>query len=65
MELQNVTHITSQSRIRKLGENEEMIISYAEQRTVPRILCNGNGAIFHLQTETGFFEDFRCSLYNW
>ena len=34
MELQNVTHITSQSRIRKLGENEEMIISYAEQRTV-------------------------------
>ena len=26
------------------------------------MLCNGNGAISHLQTEMGFFEDF---CYNW
>ena len=30
----------------------------------PRMLCNGNGVISHLQTETGFFEDFRYSMYN-
>ena len=30
----------------------------------PRMLCNGNGAISHLQTEMGFFEDFRYSLCN-
>ena len=34
-------------------------------KTKPRILCNGNGAISRLQTETGFVEDFRYSLYNW
>ena len=31
----------------------------------PRMLCNRNGAISHLQTETIFFQDFRYSLYNW
>ena len=30
-------------------------------QTVPRILCNGNGAISHLQTEMGFVEDFRTA----
>ena len=29
-----------------------------------RILCIGNGAISHLQTEMGFVEDFCYSLYN-
>ena len=39
---------------------------YLEGRwTQPRILCNGNGAISHLQTEMGFFKAFRYSLYNW
>ena len=32
---------------------------------LPRMLCNRNGAISHLQTEMGFVEDFRYSLYNW
>ena len=32
---------------------------------MPRMLCNGNGAFFHLQTEMGFFEDSCYSLYNW
>ena len=32
--------------------------------TVPRMLCNGNGAFSHLQTEMGFIEDFRYSMYN-
>ena len=31
---------------------------------LPRILCNRNGANSHLQTEMGFLEDFRYSLYN-
>ena len=29
--------------------------------TMPRMLCNKNGAISHLQTEMGFGEDFRYS----
>ena len=33
--------------------------------TLPRMLCNGNGVISHLQTEMGFVEDFCYSLYNW
>ena len=36
-----------------------------EESTMPRMLCNGNGAISHLQTEMGSFKDFRYSLYNW
>ena len=32
---------------------------------LPRMLCNGNGAISHLQTEMGFVEDFSYGLYNW
>ena len=32
---------------------------------LPRMLCNRNGAIFHLQTEMEFVEDIRYSLYNW
>ena len=35
-----------------------------ETEIMPRMLCNGNGAISHLQTEMGFVEDFRYSLYN-
>ena len=31
----------------------------SNKQTWPRILCNRNGAISHLQTEMGFFEDFR------
>ena len=26
------------------------------------MLCNGNGAISHLQTEMGFVEDFRTAF---
>ena len=33
--------------------------------TMPRMLCNGNGAISHLQTKMGFIDDFSYSLYNW
>ena len=33
--------------------------------TWPKMLCNGNGAILHLQTEMGFVKDFHYSLYNW
>ena len=32
--------------------------------SIPRMLCNRNGAISHLQTEMGFVEDFRYSLHN-
>ena len=35
-----------------------------KQECMPRMLCNRNGAISHLQTEMGFVEDFRYSLYN-
>ena len=28
----------------------------------PRMLCNGNRAISHLETELGFVEDFHYSL---
>ena len=28
---------------------------------MPRMLCNANGAISHLQAEMGFVEDFRYS----
>ena len=34
-------------------------------QTKPKIFCNGNGAISHLQTEMGFDEDFHYSLYDW
>ena len=37
---------------------------YFTYLNVPRMLCNGNGAISHLQTEMGFVEDFRYSLDN-
>ena len=30
----------------------------------PRMLCNRNGAISHLQTEMGFVDDFHYSLCN-
>ena len=29
---------------------------------LPKMLCNGNGAICHLQNEMGFVEDFCYSL---
>jgi len=32
--------------------------------SMPRMLCNRNGAISHLKTEIGFVEDFRLRLYN-
>ena len=32
---------------------------------LPGMLCNGNGAISHLQTEMRIVEDFRYSFYNW
>ena len=43
--------------------NEGNVKGFTFQITLPRMLCNGNGAIFHLQTEMGFPEDFRYSLY--
>ena len=38
--------------------------SLLPEMTLPRMLCNGNGAISHLQTEMEFVEDIHYSLYN-
>ena len=45
----------------KAGHNCE---KKSEYDTLPRMLCNGNGAISNLQTEIGFVKDFRYSLCN-
>ena len=47
-----------------IEKEKEMTTSVMSKTTMPRILCNGNGAISHLQTEMGFVKDFRYSLYN-
>ena len=40
------------------------LLKVVKLMTLPRMLCNGNGAISHLQAEMEFVEDFRYSLYN-
>ena len=40
-------------------------MTFWEAETTPRMLCNMNGVISHLQTEMWFVQDFHYSLYNW
>ena len=49
----------------KASRPKHIFVKKKASNPQPRILCNGNGAISHLQTEMGFFKDFRYSLYNW
>ena len=39
----------------------QIYITISTMISVPRMFCNGNGAISHLQTKMGFVEDFRYS----
>ena len=51
--------------MRKVATFEEHISDIESgNQLLPKMLSNGNGAISHLQTETGFVEDFCYSLYN-
>ena len=43
--------------------NKNVRLHYAPM-ILPRMLCNGNGAISHLQTEMEFVKDFHYRLYN-
>ena len=43
---------------------EYCLLEFLDKQTKPRMLCNGNGATSHLQTEMGFIEDFHYSLYH-
>ena len=43
------------------------ILNHLDMKTLPRMLCNGNGVLPHFQMEVtvmGFVEDFRYSSHN-
>ena len=51
-------------KVKEFAKEIKKLDNATFHHTMPIMLCNGNGAISHLQTGMGFVEDFRYSLYN-